>query len=78
MPESRTESSSSQTARVSARTSSGLPDLNRLLGGSLQFLKEAVGGGHRSVFYSFEEEENTLVRRSRDVSIPVEAMQDAD
>jgi circadian clock protein KaiC len=40
----------------------------------LQFMKEAAGRGERSVVYTFEETEETLVARSESVNIPVHAM----
>ncbi|MGB7375611.1 MAG: ATPase domain-containing protein [Rivularia sp. (in: cyanobacteria)] len=40
----------------------------------LQFMKEAAGRGERSVIYTFEESEETLLARSQRVNIPVDAM----
>ncbi len=40
----------------------------------LQFMKEAAGRGERSVVYTFEETEETLVARSESLNIPVQAM----
>ncbi|HET8846446.1 MAG TPA: ATPase domain-containing protein, partial [Ktedonobacteraceae bacterium] len=40
----------------------------------LQFMKEAAGRGERSVVYTFEEAQETLVRRCESVNIPVRAM----
>lgn len=40
----------------------------------LQFMKEAAGRGERSVIYSFEEWQETLVRRAQGINIPVDAM----
>lgn len=40
----------------------------------LQFIKEAAGRGERSVIYTFEEAQGTLVLRSESVNIPVQAM----
>ncbi len=40
----------------------------------LQFMKEAAGRGERSVVYTFEEGEETLVARSQAVNIPIQAM----
>lgn len=40
----------------------------------LQFMKEAAGRGERSVIYSFEEWQETLVRRAQAINIPVHAM----
>ncbi len=40
----------------------------------LQFMKEAAGRGERSVIYTFEEGEETLVARSQAVNIPIHAM----
>lgn len=41
---------------------------------ALQFIKEAAGRGERSVMYSFEESPGTIQKRSRSISLPVEAM----
>lgn len=40
----------------------------------LQFMKEAAGRGERSVVYSFEEWQETLLNRCEGVNIPVHAM----
>lgn len=40
----------------------------------LQFIKEAAGRGHRSVLYSFEEDEHTLFERAEAVNIPLREM----
>lgn len=40
----------------------------------LQFMKEAAGRGERSVIYTFEETEDTLLHRSESINIPVCAM----
>ncbi|HEY0754426.1 MAG TPA: ATPase domain-containing protein [Ktedonobacteraceae bacterium] len=40
----------------------------------LQFMKEAAGRGERSVVYTFEEAQETLVRRCESVNIPVRSM----
>ena len=40
----------------------------------LQFMKEAAGRGERSVVYTFEEAEETLIARSQNVNIPIYAM----
>jgi circadian clock protein KaiC len=40
----------------------------------LQFMKEAAGRGERSVVYTFEEAQETLLRRCESVNIPVRAM----
>ncbi len=40
----------------------------------LQFMKEAAGRGERSVVYSFEEWQETLLNRCESVNIPVHAM----
>lgn len=40
----------------------------------LQFMKEAAGRGERSVVYTFEEIQETLIRRCESVNIPVRAM----
>lgn len=40
----------------------------------LQFMKEAAGRGERSVVYSFEELQETLMRRCEALNIPVRAM----
>jgi circadian clock protein KaiC len=40
----------------------------------LQFMKEAAGRGERSVIYSFEERQETLLRRSEAVNVPVQSM----
>lgn len=40
----------------------------------LQFMKEAAARGERSVIYSFEENEETLLARSQRVNIPIHAM----
>ena len=40
----------------------------------LQFMKEAAARGDRSVIFSFEERLETLLARSRNISIPVDAM----
>ena len=40
----------------------------------LQFMKEAAGRGERSVVYTFEESEETLIARSQAINIPVDAM----
>jgi circadian clock protein KaiC len=42
----------------------------------LQFMKEAAGRGERSVIYSFEEAEETLLHRSEAINIPIRAMSD--
>jgi circadian clock protein KaiC len=39
-----------------------------------QFMKEAAGRGERSVIYSFEESEETLIHRSESLSIPIRSM----
>jgi circadian clock protein KaiC len=41
-----------------------------------QFAKEAAGRGERSVIYLFEEAEDTFLRRSESISIPVNAMRE--
>ncbi|MFW5924438.1 MAG: ATPase domain-containing protein [archaeon] len=41
---------------------------------ALQFIKEAAGRGERSVMYSFEESPKTIQKRSRAISLPIEAM----
>ena len=41
---------------------------------ALQFIKEAAGRGERSVMYSFEESPGTIQKRSRSISLPIEAM----
>jgi len=40
----------------------------------LQFMKEAAGRGERSVVYTFEEVQETLLRRCESLNIPVRAM----
>ena len=40
----------------------------------LQFMKEAAGRGERSLVYTFEENEETIIRRCESVNIPVRAM----
>lgn len=40
----------------------------------LQLMKEAAGRGERSVVLNFEEEEETMIRRSEQVNIPVKQM----
>ncbi len=40
----------------------------------LQFMKEAAGRGERSVVYTFEEWEETLLRRSEAINMPVRKM----
>ncbi len=40
----------------------------------LQFMKEAAGRGERSVIYSFEEWQETLLQRAESVSIPIRTM----
>jgi circadian clock protein KaiC len=40
----------------------------------LQFMKEAAGRGERSVVYTFEEAQETLLRRCEAVNIPVRSM----
>ncbi len=40
----------------------------------LQFMKEAAGRGERSFVYTFEENEETIIRRCESVNIPVRAM----
>jgi circadian clock protein KaiC len=40
----------------------------------LQFMKEAAGRGERSVIYTFEEWDETLLSRSEAINIPVRAM----
>lgn len=40
----------------------------------LQFMKEAAGRGERSIIYTFEESENSLLTRSKGVNIPVDTM----
>ena len=40
----------------------------------LQFMKEAASRGDRSVIFSFEERAETLITRSRNISIPIDAM----
>lgn len=40
----------------------------------LQFMKEAAGRGERSVVYTFEEPQETLVRRCESLNIPVRTM----
>lgn len=40
----------------------------------LQFMKEAAGRGERSVVYTFEEPEETLLRRCESLNIPVRTM----
>ncbi len=40
----------------------------------IQFMKEAAGRGERSVVYTFEETEDTIVHRCEGISIPVKAM----
>lgn len=40
----------------------------------VQFMKEAAGRGERSVVYTFEEPQETLVRRCESLNIPVRAM----
>ncbi|AUX09057.1 circadian clock protein KaiC [Halalkaliarchaeum desulfuricum] len=41
---------------------------------ALQFIKEAAGRGEKSVMYSFEESPGTIRKRSRSISLPIEAM----
>ncbi|MEF8894153.1 ATPase domain-containing protein [Halodesulfurarchaeum sp.] len=43
---------------------------------ALQFIKEAAGRGEQSVMYSFEESPRTIQKRSRSISLPIEAMLD--
>ncbi len=40
----------------------------------VQFMKEAAGRGERSVLYTFEESEGTLIGRCEKINIPVRAM----
>jgi circadian clock protein KaiC len=40
----------------------------------LQFMKEAAGKGERSLVYTFEENEETIIRRCESINIPVGAM----
>lgn len=40
----------------------------------LQFMKEAAGRGERSVVYTFEEPQETLIRRCESLNIPVRTM----
>lgn len=40
----------------------------------LQFMKEAAGRGERSIVYTFEEWEETLLRRSEAINVPVRKM----
>ena len=40
----------------------------------LQFMKEAAGRGERSVIYSFEEIQETLIQRCESLNIPLRAM----
>ncbi len=40
----------------------------------LQFMKEAAGRGERSVVYTFEEAQETLLRRCESLNIPVRSM----
>ncbi len=40
----------------------------------LQFMKEAAGRGERSLVYTFEENEQTLIQRCESVNIPVRTM----
>ena len=40
----------------------------------LQFMKEAAGRGERSLIYSFEETEETIIRRCEAVNIPIRTM----
>ena len=75
--------------------SSGIPEIDELLGGGIergtttiisgasgvgkstfgvQFMKEAAGRGERSVFYAFEEAENTILQRCESINIPVHSM----
>lgn len=42
----------------------------------LQFMKEAAGRGERSVIYTFEENQETLLRRAEGINVAVHAMQD--
>lgn len=42
----------------------------------LQFMKEAAGRGERSVVYTFEEPQETLIRRCESLNIPVRTMID--
>lgn len=42
----------------------------------LQFMKEAAGRGEHSVIYTFEESADTLVKRSKEINIPIEQMID--
>lgn len=42
----------------------------------LQFMKEAAGRGQRSVLYSFEESQTTMLERAESVNIPVKRMID--
>ncbi|SMO51495.1 ATPase domain-containing protein [Halorubrum cibi] len=79
----------------SEQISSGIPEVDELLGGGLkrgtvsivsgptgvgkttlstQFMKEAAGRGERSVIYLFEETEETFLKRSRAINIPVDRM----
>lgn len=44
----------------------------------LQFMKEAAGRGERSVVYTFEEAEETLLHRCEGINIPVRAMVERD
>lgn len=44
----------------------------------LQFMKEAAGRGERSVVYTFEEAEETLLHRCEAINIPVRAMVERD
>lgn len=41
---------------------------------ALQFMKEAAGRGENSLVYTFEEWEETLLRRAESVNIPIQAM----
>ena len=40
----------------------------------LQFMKEAAGRGERSLIYSFEEAEETIIRRCEAINIPIRTM----
>ncbi len=42
----------------------------------LQYMKEAAGRGERSVLYTFEENAETIVERSKSINIPVRSMLD--
>jgi len=41
---------------------------------ALQFIREAAGRGEQSVMYSFEESPQTIQKRSRSISLPIEEM----